>query len=133
MLFGLHGLLPAPAWKDWPRPAAFWAINIGPAPMVLLSLLPIGLLQTWAAVEHGTWYARPAEFLQTGVMDTLRWLRVIDDTIFAIGVLALYAAEWSLVRLRCTQAERGRSLNRGLDASWLIMRAKSEKAKHHRR
>ena len=26
--------------------------------MVLLSLLPIGLLQTWASVEHGLWYAR---------------------------------------------------------------------------
>ena len=53
--------------------------------MVLLSLLPIGLLQTWAAVEHGTWYARAAEFLQTGTMDTLRWLRVIGDTIFAVA------------------------------------------------
>lgn len=89
MLFCLRGLLPGPAWKDWPLATAFWAINIGLALMVLLSLLPIGLLQTWAAVEHGTWYARSAEFLQTGVMDTLRWLRVIGDTIFAIGVLAL--------------------------------------------
>jgi hypothetical protein len=57
--------------------------------MVLLNLLPIGLLQTWAAVEHGTWYARSAEFLQTGIMDTLRWLRLIGDTIFAVGALAL--------------------------------------------
>ena len=56
--------------------------------MVLLSLLPIGLLQTWAAVEYGTWYAWSAEFLQIGVMQTLRWLRVIGDTIFALGALA---------------------------------------------
>jgi hypothetical protein len=77
MLFCLRGLLPGPAWKDWPLATAFWAINVGLALMVLLSLLPIGLLQTWAAVEHGTWYARSAEFLQTGVMDTLRWLHVI--------------------------------------------------------
>ena len=48
----------------------------------------LGLLQTWAAVEHGTWYARSAEFLQTGTMDTLRW-RVIGDTILAVGILAL--------------------------------------------
>ena len=33
--------------------------------MVLLSLLPVGLLQTWASVEHGTWYARQREFMQT--------------------------------------------------------------------
>jgi nitric oxide reductase subunit B len=89
MLFCLRGLLPGPAWKDWPLATAYWAINVGLALMVLLSLLPIGLLQTWAAVEHGTWYARSAEFLQTGVMDTLRWLRVIGDTIFAVGILAL--------------------------------------------
>ena len=57
--------------------------------MVLLSLLPLGLLQTWASVEHGLWYARSADFLQTGLMNTLRWLRVIGDTIFALGVLAL--------------------------------------------
>jgi nitric oxide reductase subunit B len=57
--------------------------------MVLLSLLPVGLLQTWASVEHGYWYARSAEFLQTDLMNTLRWMRVIGDTIFAVGVLAL--------------------------------------------
>jgi nitric oxide reductase subunit B len=57
--------------------------------MALLSLLPIGLLQTWASVEHGLWYARSAEFLQTDTMSTLRWLRMIGDTIFACGTLAL--------------------------------------------
>jgi nitric oxide reductase subunit B len=57
--------------------------------MVTVSLLPVGVMQTWAAVEHGTWYARSAEFLQTPTMNTLRWLRVIGDTIFALGVLAM--------------------------------------------
>ncbi len=57
--------------------------------MVVLSLLPIGLLQTWAAVETGTWYARSAEFLQTGLMDRLRWMRVVGDSIFAAGTLVL--------------------------------------------
>jgi nitric oxide reductase subunit B len=89
VLFCLRSLRPGQAWKNWPLWTAFWAINVGLALMVLLSLLPIGLLQTWAAVEYGTWYARSAEFLQTGMMDTLRWLRVIGDTIFALGALAL--------------------------------------------
>jgi hypothetical protein len=26
----------------------------------------MGLLQTWASVEHGYWFARSAEFMQTG-------------------------------------------------------------------
>jgi nitric oxide reductase subunit B len=57
--------------------------------MVTLSLLPVGLMQTWAAVNEGTWYARSAEFLQTPTMQLLRWLRVPGDTLFALGVLAL--------------------------------------------
>ena len=46
-------------------------------------------MQTWASVEHGTWYARSAEFLQTGLMDKLRWMRVFGDSIFAIGIIVL--------------------------------------------
>jgi len=57
--------------------------------MVLLSLLPVGLLQAWASVEYGTWYARSSEFMQLPMMVTLRWLRMVGDTIFAIGALVL--------------------------------------------
>ena len=46
-------------------------------------------MQTWASVEYGYWYARSAEFLQTSIMQTLRWLRAFGDTIFAIGALIL--------------------------------------------
>ncbi|MFN3432199.1 MAG: nitric-oxide reductase large subunit, partial [Candidatus Sericytochromatia bacterium] len=72
-------------------------INVGLALMVLLSLLPVGLLQTWASVDQGYWYARSAEFTQTGLMDTLRWLRVVGDTIFAFGILAM---GWFVVGLK---------------------------------
>jgi nitric oxide reductase subunit B len=89
MLFCLKGLTARRVWKIAVLSFAFWAINVGLALMVLLSLLPLGLLQTWASVEHGFWYARSAEFLQTDLMTTLRWFRVIGDTIFAAGVLAL--------------------------------------------
>ena len=57
--------------------------------MVLLSLLPVGLLQTLASVTHGYWYARSSEFMQTSAMSTLRWMRVFGDTIFAAGIVAL--------------------------------------------
>jgi len=46
-------------------------------------------MQTWASVEYGTWYARSAEFLQTGLMDKLRWMRMFGDTTFAVGALML--------------------------------------------
>ncbi|HXG22512.1 MAG TPA: nitric-oxide reductase large subunit [Methylomirabilota bacterium] len=89
MLFCFRGLTARRVWRTGVLAFSFWAINIGLALMVLLSLLPVGLLQTWASVEHGYWYARSAEFLQTDLMNTLRWMRVIGDTIFAVGVLAL--------------------------------------------
>lgn len=57
--------------------------------MVLLNLLPVGLLPTWASVEHSLWYARSAEFLQTDLMNVLRWLRLIGGTIFAADAVAL--------------------------------------------
>jgi nitric oxide reductase subunit B len=72
--------------------------------MVLLSVLPVGLMQTWASVEHGMWYARSAEFLQTDLLDTLRWMRAIGDTIFALGAVVLgyfvvgLKTGWSLKR-----------------------------------
>ena len=97
MLFCLRALQPGRTWKDGPVKFAFWTINIGLMLMVLISLLPIGLMQTWAAVEYGTWYARSAEFLQTGLMNTLRWSRLIGDTTFAVGSIVL---GWFVLGLR---------------------------------
>src|ERR1043166_392871 len=89
MLFCLRALRGGRAWKEWPLRWSFWMMNGGLALMVLLSLLPMGLMQTWASVEYGTWYARSAEFLQTGVMNDLRWMRAVGDSIFALGALLL--------------------------------------------
>jgi nitric oxide reductase subunit B len=89
MLFCLRALKPGVAWKEKPIAAAFWLINIGLGAMVLLSVLPVGLLQAWASVNHGTWYARSAEFLHGPYMNTLKWMRVPGDSLFALGALIL--------------------------------------------
>ncbi len=89
MLFCLRALRPGLKWRDRPLAIAFWSINIGLALMVLLSMLPVGLLQAWASVEYGTWYARSAEFLQTPMLTRLRWMRMFGDTLFAFGALVL--------------------------------------------
>src|SRR5499427_5495488 len=89
MLFCLRALRPGLKWKNRPLAVAFWSINIGLAGMVLLSMLPIGLMQAWASVEFGTWYARSAEFLQTPLLTRLRWMRMFGDTLFAFGALVL--------------------------------------------
>ena len=89
MLFCLRALRPGLKWRERPLAIAFWSINIGLALMVLLSMLPVGLMQAWASVEYGTWYARSAEFMQTPVLTRLRWMRMFGDTLFAIGALVL--------------------------------------------
>ena len=101
-LFGVYGLLslglvllilrklgPDLAWKEGALRYSFWAMNLGLALMVLLSLLPIGLAQTWASVETGLWHARSAEFLQQPLLERLRWMRMVGDTIFLTGVGSL--------------------------------------------
>ena len=89
MLFVLRDMNPSKEWKDrWIR-FAFWSINIGLAAMVLFSVLPVGLSQTVASVNHGLWYARSAEFMQQPYIITFKWLRIFGDTIFALGTVAL--------------------------------------------
>jgi nitric oxide reductase subunit B len=101
-LFGVYGLLALGLclvlarrlsgerpWRDGALQAAFWTMNIGLGLMVVLSLLPIGLAQTWASVEHGLWYARSADFLQLPWVQNLRWLRIIGDSVFLAGVASL--------------------------------------------
>ncbi|TXK33279.1 nitric-oxide reductase large subunit [Pontibacter qinzhouensis] len=97
MLFVLKGLSARRRWKDGVISFAFWSINVGLMLMVVISVLPIGLMQAWASVEYGLWYARSMEFMQTDTMNILRWLRVIGDTIFAGGVLAL---GWFIIGLK---------------------------------
>ncbi len=89
MLFCLRVLYVRREWKDKIIKTAFWAINGGLALMVLLSLLPVGFIQTWASVEHGYWYARSGEFLYSPTLTVFKWLRAPGDTIFALGILVL--------------------------------------------
>jgi nitric oxide reductase subunit B len=96
MLFCLRGLKPHLAWNDKVLNRAFWCFNIGLAGMALFTLLPIGVMQLGAAIEHGYWYARSAEFMQRPIIQTLVWMRVPGDVIFSIGALSL---AWFVARL----------------------------------
>ena len=76
---------------------AFWSFNIGLTLMALLTLLPMGILQLQAALDHGYWYARSAEFMGQPLIHALVWLRVPGVTIFSIGALLLawfVARQW---------------------------------------
>jgi nitric oxide reductase subunit B len=64
--------------------------------MALFTLLPIGVLQLNAAIDHGYWYARSADFMQKPIIHLLVWMRVPGDVIFSAGALAL---AWFVFRL----------------------------------
>lgn len=89
MLFVLRDMDLNVVWKEKTIRNAFWMMNIGLLLMVVISVLPVGLAQTVASVKHGLWYARSAEFLESPTLETIRWLRAIGDTIFAVGALYL--------------------------------------------
>jgi len=88
LLFCMRAMQPSRQWNTKLLGFAFWAINIGMLLEILLSLLPIGLLQTYQSVAVGYWSARSPEFMQSTLMQTLRWMRLFGDTIFAIGAIA---------------------------------------------
>ena len=108
-LFGVYGFLslgfvfliaryirPEVEFNDKLMKFGFWALNIGLALMVLISLLPIGLIQAWASITHGLWFARSEEFMQQPLLQNLRWLRMIGDTILIIGAVAFF---WQVVKV----------------------------------
>jgi len=89
MLVCLRAMNPEAEWRERSLKIAFWSMNGGLFAMCIFSLLPVGLMQTLASVEHGYWYARSAEFLGGPLMQNLRWLRAPGDTLFAFGAVML--------------------------------------------
>lgn len=88
-MFVLRGLYPERESHNKLIGWAFWLTNIGLLVMVSISLLPIGIMQSVASIKEGYWYVRSAEFMQTDMMYILRWLRVPDDILLALGELLL--------------------------------------------
>ena len=48
-----------------------------------------GVLQLNAALEHGYWFARSAEFMNRPIIDMLVWMRMPGDLVFSAGALLL--------------------------------------------
>ena len=96
VLFCLRGLKPGIVWNERLLRTCFWTLNIGLALMALLTLLPIGTIQLLAAIDHGYWFARSAEFMHQPLIELLVWMRVPGDTIFSVGAVLL---AWFIIRL----------------------------------
>lgn len=97
-LFGVYGMLGMGfiliclrfysnrAWQNTKLKRAFWLLNIGLVAMVVFSLLPIGIIQAYTSITKGYSFARDSELLYSPVVQTLKWLRIIGDTIFSVGI-----------------------------------------------
>jgi nitric oxide reductase subunit B len=95
MLFCLRGLYARSLHADRYLAWTFWSLNIGLGMMVFMSLLPAGIYQAHASISEGLWFARSPEIVHSKVMETLVWLRVPGDVVFALGAafLGIYALQ----------------------------------------
>ena len=98
MLFCLRGLYARNLHADRLLAWTFWGLNIGLAMMVFMSLLPAGIYQAYASVSEGLWFARSPAIVHSKVMETLVWLRVPGDVVFALGSLTLAVYALKLLR-----------------------------------
>ncbi|WP_430415461.1 nitric-oxide reductase large subunit [Marinobacter adhaerens] len=107
-LFGVYGFLalgfalmilryirPRIIFDERLMKVGFWWLNIGLVLMLFTSLLPVGFIQFIASASEGLWYARSEAFMQSDILQTLRWVRTIGDVVFIVGALAV---TWQVVK-----------------------------------
>ncbi|HUL95295.1 MAG TPA: nitric-oxide reductase large subunit [Usitatibacter sp.] len=100
MLVCLRGLFEKGRHADALLGPAFWCMNVGLAMMVFLSLVPAGIYQAYHSLTTGLWFARSPQIVHSRVMETLVWMRVPGDVVFALGAvfLGVYAVRLLLRR-----------------------------------
>ena len=91
--FSLRNIVDPKFWKERWIMTGFWGLNIGLMGMILLTLVPIGVMQALESFNNGFWSARSFDFYRQPMVHTLLWLRIIPDTIFILaGVMPIVAA-----------------------------------------
>ncbi|WP_334162849.1 nitric-oxide reductase large subunit [Phenylobacterium sp.] len=95
LLFCFRGLANRAAWDDRLLAWTFWLLNAGLIMMVFMSLLPVGVVQAFASIDTGLWYARSPAVIHSPLVETLVWMRVPGDVVFGAGAftLAVFAAK----------------------------------------
>jgi nitric oxide reductase subunit B len=89
LLFSLRNIVKPEVWKDKWLKISCILLNVGLAGMIVISLLPVGVLQIKDAFYNGYNASRSAAFLKEPIVNTLLTLRAIPDTVFLIGVIIL--------------------------------------------
>ncbi len=112
MLYSMRNIVKPEAWKSKWIKVSFWGLNIGLLGMIVITLLPVGLLQLKESYLVGFWSARSLAFYQQPLVHALLWLRVIPDTVFIVlGTLPLAAAViYGFLNMRKATVGSGESL-----------------------
>ena len=105
-LFSLRNVVDPKFWKERWLMIGFWGLNIGLMGMIVVTLVPIGVMQALESFRNGFWSARSLEFYQQPAVKTLLWLRVVPDSTFILaGVLPIVAAAvYGFAHMRPVQA-----------------------------
>jgi nitric oxide reductase subunit B len=97
-VFALRYLVPRKYWSDRLVSISFWSLNAGLAWMVFVTLMPIGLLQLYHAVDVGYWDARSLAYVGNSTNALFEWLRLPGDVVFIVGgVVPLLWLAWNAV------------------------------------
>ncbi|NRD75476.1 nitric-oxide reductase large subunit [Shewanella sp. VB17] len=107
MLFCLRGLCGQMLWNEKLLKGAFWTLNIGLAAMILMSLLPVGIIQFFAVVEHGYWFARSPEVIHSPLVEQLVWMRIFGDVLFGLGGMLLGCFLFDIIQKAISKARLG--------------------------
>src|SRR5262249_45429104 len=91
-LFSLRNIVDPRYWKEKWFMASFWGLNAGLMGMIVITLVPVGVLQAIESFNNGFWSARSLDFYQQPIVKKLLWLRMEPDTVFIVlGALPLVA------------------------------------------
>jgi nitric oxide reductase subunit B len=90
ILFSWRGLVQDKYWHDGLLKLSFWGLNVGLFLMFSITLLPMGVMQTWYSYEKGVWFSRSADFYEIPIVQTLaNWRLVPDLVIIVLGAVPL--------------------------------------------
>lgn len=109
MMFVGRYLLDSKSWNEKLLLRVFWSVNIGLMLMVLVDLLPVGVHQLIATMDHGLWFSRSEDYINGDVFQWLTWARLSGGIIFVLGGVIPLA--WFMLtrfpRLKKTVENRG--------------------------
>jgi nitric oxide reductase subunit B len=113
LLFSMRGLVREEGWDTRLLSISFWGLNVGLALMFVLTLLPVGILQSLDNLNHGFWHARSNEFWMQPTMQVLGQIRMLPDFVLIVpgaGGLLLFMLK-AVTKLKPVTVKAGESFS----------------------